>query len=199
MELTGLNREPYRTSLVKTKEKKTNSVKMNYFEFFGIPLSFETDKKELRRIFLSNSKKYHPDFHSMESEQKQAEILEQSTINNEAYKVLKERESRMKYILELKNMIGGEIKASLPQDFLFEMMEINEQIMELQFEYNEAEYKRIEAEVESREQKRDESVKLILENYKDRTDNEKDLEIIRDYYLESRYLKRLKENMQKLI
>ncbi len=172
---------------------------MNYFEFFGIPLSFDTDKKELRQKFLSNSKKYHPDFHSMESEEVQAKILEQSTINNQAYKILKEPESRMKYILELKNMIGGEIKASLPQDFLFEMMEINEQVMELQFEYNELEHKRIKAEIDTREQKREESIKAVIENYVEGPGSEKDLEIIRDYYLESRYLKRLKENMQKLI
>ena len=95
-------------------------------------------------------------------------------------------------------MIGGQIKASLPQDFLFEMMEINEQVMELQFEFNQKEYKRIEGEVEKRAQKRAEAVKNILENYEESTDTEKELEIIRDYYLESRYLKRLKENMEKL-
>ena len=172
---------------------------MNHFDFFGIPLSFKLDLKELRRIYLSNSKKYHPDFHSMASEEKQAEILEQSTVNNEAYKILKEAESRMKYILELKNMIGGQTKASLPQDFLFEMMEINEQVMELQFEFDEEEFKRIQSEIEEREQKREDAVTEILEQYVDRTDAGKELEIIRDYYLESRYLKRLKENMNKLI
>ncbi|HRD80271.1 MAG TPA: Fe-S protein assembly co-chaperone HscB, partial [Saprospiraceae bacterium] len=61
---------------------------MNYFEFFRLPLSFQLDEEALRKAFYANSKKYHPDFYTLESEEKQTEILELSTINNQAYHTL---------------------------------------------------------------------------------------------------------------
>ena len=60
--------------------------KMNYFEFYNIPVSFNVDKSALKRTFYANSKKSHPDFYTLESEEKQLEVLELSTLNNKAYK-----------------------------------------------------------------------------------------------------------------
>ncbi len=59
--------------------------KMTYFEFYKIPLSFKVDKAALKRQFYALSKQYHPDFYTLASEEKQAEILELSTLNNKAY------------------------------------------------------------------------------------------------------------------
>ena len=83
---------------------------MNFFEFYEIPISFKVDEDALRTIFYSNSKKYHPDFYTLESDEKQAEILELSTLNNEAYKTLTDFDKRMKYILKLK----GVMEATIP-------------------------------------------------------------------------------------
>ena len=78
---------------------------MNYFEFYNIPVSFKVDNAALKAIFYSNSKKYHPDFFTLENDEKQAEILELSTLNNEAYKTLKDFDKRMKYILDQKGIM----------------------------------------------------------------------------------------------
>ncbi len=171
---------------------------MNYFEFYDLPISFKLDEAALRRQFLTLSKKYHPDFYTMESEEKQAEILELSTKNNEAYKLLKDAEKRMKYILELKNMLGKSIKPTLPQSFLMEMMAINEQVMELQFDYDEAAYQAIEASIQEKEAALLARVQPFLDAYDDATATTEELEAIRDYYLQNRYLLRLKENVQKV-
>ncbi|HHH50193.1 MAG TPA: Fe-S protein assembly co-chaperone HscB, partial [Saprospiraceae bacterium] len=53
---------------------------MNYFEFYNIPISFDVDAKALKKIFYANSKKYHPDFYTLENEEKQQEILQLSTL-----------------------------------------------------------------------------------------------------------------------
>ena len=172
---------------------------MNYFEFYDIPVSFQLDVNALRRQFLQLSKKYHPDFYTLESDEKQAEILELSTINNEAYKMLKDEEKRMKYILELKNLLGEHIKPQLPQTFLMDMMDINERVMDLQFDYDETTHQAIEVEISKKEAELKASLQDILDQYDDTKVTSEQLEAIRDYYLQNRYLLRLNENMQKLV
>lgn len=172
---------------------------MNYFEFYNIPLAFNLDTEALRQLFLKFSKQYHPDFHTLESDEKQAEILELSTINNEAYKTLKDRDKRIKYILELKNLIGDQVKTDLPPDFLMEMMDVNERLMDLQFDYDAEAHEAIKAEIEGKEQELLQNIQPVLENYKDGSSPFSDLEAVRDFYLQNRYLLRLKENLQKLV
>ena len=77
---------------------------MNYFEHFGIPMSFLIDEKELKRLYLTMSRKLHPDYYTLEDSMTQEAILERSSLNNEAYKVLKNPVSRMRYILDQKGV-----------------------------------------------------------------------------------------------
>ena len=172
---------------------------MNYFEFYDLPVSFNLDPEVLRRQFLKLSKKYHPDFFTLESEEKQEEILGLSTLNNEAYKLLKDQEKRIKYVLELKGLLGKDIKPQLPQAFLIDMMDINERVMDLQFDYDEATHQSIQAEVDVKEKELFEGIQTIFDAYDDAAATPEQLEKVKDFYLQNRYLKRLKENMQKLI
>lgn len=171
---------------------------MNYFEFYNLPISFNLEVATLRRQFLLLSKKYHPDFYTLESEAKQAEILELSTMNNEAYKLLKDQEKRIKYILELKGLLGKDIKPALPQAFLIDMMDINERVMDLQFNYEETTHQAIEKEVAQKEEELLLTVQPIFDRYNDATATLEQLETIKEYYLQNRYLARLRENMLKL-
>ena len=172
---------------------------MNYFEFYDLPVSFNLDPTVLRRQFLTFSKKYHPDFYTLESEEKQEEILGLSTVNNEAYKLLKDQEQRIKYVLELKGLLGKDIKIELPQSFLMDMMDINERVMDLQFDYDEATHQSIQAEVDAKEKELFEGIQTIFDAADHAAATPQQLEKVKDYYLQNRYLKRLKENMQKLI
>ena len=104
---------------------------MNYFELYEIPVSFLADEILIKQKYYANSKKYHPDFFINESEEKQAEVLQLSTLNNEAYQLLTDFDKRVAYILTLTGQISDAEKFVLPPDFLMEMMDINEKIMEL--------------------------------------------------------------------
>ena len=104
---------------------------MNYFELYEIPVSFLADEILIKQKYYANSKKYHPDFFINESEEKQAEVLHLSTLNNEAYRLLTDFDKRVAYILTLTGQIIDAEKFVLPPDFLMEMMDINERIMEL--------------------------------------------------------------------
>src|ERR1700712_331465 len=105
---------------------------MNYFEFYGIHESFTPDTALLKKKFYELSKKYHPDFHANEDDAKQQEILELSTLNNKAYQTLSDPYKRLEYILKSHDLLLEGAKPQLPADFLMEMMDINERMMELE-------------------------------------------------------------------
>ncbi|MFT4760266.1 MAG: molecular chaperone HscB [Paraglaciecola sp.] len=170
---------------------------MNYFEFYNIPISFKVDASTLKRTFYKKSKDYHPDFFTLESEEKQAEVLELSTLNNEAYQTLTDFDTRMKYVLDLKGVLEEEGKNSIPQEFLMEMMEINEGIMELEFDFEETTYQNTKKSVEALDNQLLKSVQSIVEHYDDTADNEADLNKMKLFFKKRRYLLRIFKNLSK--
>jgi len=170
---------------------------MNYFEFFGLPVSFRVDEAALRRVFLENSKKFHPDFHTLADEAEQARMLELSTLNNEAWKTLSDADRRIRYVLEIKNLLGEEgNQPPLPQEFLLEMMDINENLMELEFEPDAARYAQVVQAVDNIEKEMYEGIRSVLETWKE-SDGTEPLHAVRDYFFKKRYLLRVRENLSK--
>src|SRR5580698_11503061 len=104
---------------------------INFFEFYGIPESFHPDVAHLKKEFYKLSKQYHPDFYANEADEKQQEILELSTINNKAWQTLSNPAKRLEYILRQHELLVDGAKPQLPSDFLMEMMDINERLMEV--------------------------------------------------------------------
>ncbi|MBM3399604.1 MAG: Fe-S protein assembly co-chaperone HscB [Bacteroidetes bacterium] len=101
---------------------------MNPFAFFGLEPRFQIDSQVLRKLFLANQRKWHPDFHAANPEiYRQA--LEQTAANNQAYAILSDTYSRLKCLLSLNN-IEAEREQVLPQAFLMEMMELSDIIEE---------------------------------------------------------------------
>ncbi len=170
---------------------------MNYFEFYDLPITFQLDETALKKTFYANSKRYHPDFFTLENEDRQNEILELSTLNTQAYKTLSDFDRRMKYVLELKDVFEEEGKNSLPQDFLMDMMDINEAIMELEFDFDEIAYQKVIKDAQNIENQILEEVKPIIENYQNGVTPQSDLEKVKNFYLKKRYLLRILENVSR--
>ena len=170
---------------------------MNYFEFYNIPISFNVDAAALKKTFYSYSKKYHPDFFTLESDEEQAKILELSTLNTQAYKTLSDGERRMKYVLELTGAMGAEGQNKLPQDFLGDMMDINEAIMELEFDPDTEAIERIKKEVQDIDNQLVADIKPVLDNYKHGQTSETALQDVKIFFLKKRYLLRIFENLSK--
>ncbi|TAK36913.1 MAG: hypothetical protein EPO28_12885 [Saprospiraceae bacterium] len=170
---------------------------MNYFEFFDLPVAFCLNEADLKQRFYRNSKKFHPDFYTLQSEEKQGEILELSTLNNQAYRTLSDFDLRMKYVLELKNVLADEGQNKLPQEFLMEMMELNESLMELEFDFDQQTYDRLRQQVKNLEEKSLNAILPLLENYNDKTAVPEDLRAVKDFYLRKRYLLRFLENLDR--
>lgn len=166
---------------------------MNYFEFYGIPESFGMNDAALKKKFYERSKEYHPDFYANESEEKQQEILELSTINNKAYKVLSDPYRRMEYILQEHNLLTGD-KYQLAPDFLMEMMEINEALMEVD---DVEQLNAIKTQITDTETELNADLAALTKNYQnsDDTGKQKILENIRDIYYRQKYLLRIKDTL----
>ncbi len=170
---------------------------MNYFDFYNIPISFNVDAAALKKAFYSYSKKYHPDFYTLESDERQAEILELSTLNTQAYKTLSDAERRMKYVLELTGAMGEEGQNKLPQDFLGDMMDINEAIMDLEFDPNPEDVQRVRNDVQQFDNQLVTDIKPFLDNYQQGVSSTDALEKIKIFFFKKRYLLRIYENLSK--
>lgn len=169
---------------------------MNYFEFFSIPVSFRVDEAQLRRLFYQNSKKYHPDFHSLASADTQEEMLRLSTLNNEAFQTLSDPDRRMRYLLEIKGLLQEEGQQQVPQDFLAEMMDINEALLELELDYDPERFEQTAQAIAQLERALDEAIEPVLERYADDAEHSReDLLRVRDYFLKKRYLLRVREKL----
>lgn len=170
---------------------------MNHFEFFNLPLSLDLDEKVLKRLFYANSKKFHPDYFTLEGVAEQDKALELSTKNNNAYKTLANFDKRLHHLLVVSSTLKEEGQNSLPQEFLMEMMDINEAIMELQFDFEEKTFNDIMEQVKSFKAGLKNSIQTIIPKSGNEI-SEKDFAELKNYYLKSKYLTRLSENILKL-
>ncbi len=171
---------------------------MNYFEFFGLPVSFQVDEVALQKRFYQNSRQYHPDFHTLADNAKQEEMLELSTVNNQAWKTLSDPDRRIRYVLEIKGLLGDETaQPALPQDFLMEMMDINEGLMELEFDFDAERYATTLQALENLEKELESGIQPLLAAWTEADGTEEQLIQVRDFFLKKRYLLRIRENLSK--
>lgn len=167
---------------------------INFFEFYNIPESFRIDQAALKKQFYALSKQYHPDFYANDDEAKQQEILELSTINNKAYQTLSDPNKRLAYILRQHNLLEEGAKPQLPGDFLMEMMDINERLMEVD---DSEQLANITAEVLAIENDINAGLDQLTADYEqlDHTAQESRLNAIADIYYRQKYLLRIKESL----
>ena len=167
---------------------------MNYFEFYDIPESFNPDVAHLKKKFYALSKKYHPDFHANKSEDEQQDILELSTLNNKAHQTLTDPYKRLEYILRSHNLVEEGAKPQLPADFLMEMMDINERLMEVD---DADQLGEITGEVLAIEGDINEQLNQLTPDYPtlDDTAKENRLNELLNIYYKQKYLLRIKESL----
>ncbi len=172
---------------------------MNYFEFYGLEEKFFIDEDALKKKFYEFSKKYHPDFHALKSEEEQNELLELSSINNQAYKALQNFNSRLEQILFNKGILITDEKYALAPDFLMEMMEINEAIMDLSLEPDTKSAAKLKTQVEVMNADINESLHSAAKSYDEASENQDAILLkIKDFYYRRKYLLRIQDSLNKL-
>ena len=153
---------------------------MNYFELFDIPVSVTVDRGVLAKKYFELQKKYHPDFFAQEDESTQQEALEKTSELNKAFKILKDPDATIQYLLKTKGLLQEEEKYPLPPDFLMEVMELNENLSA----------DSVPA-IENFEKDIYTAVSDIIQHYTDATTTTEDLLKLKEYYYKKKYLQRI--------
>ncbi len=168
---------------------------MTYFELFNIPISLLVDASSNKKRFYELSRKYHPDFFSNASSEEQEDALEMSALLNKALNVLSNRDETIKYVLQLKGLLEEDEKYQLPNDFLMDVMDINEQLMDAKMEGNEEKLQASKLQIANLQTEIYEPVKNIVENYQEGITSEKELLQVKKYYFQKKYLDRMLSGM----
>ena len=105
----------------------------------------------------------------------------------------------MKYVLTLQEALGEEGTNKLPPAFLMEMMEMNEGLMELEFDPEPTAIANIQALLEKKEAELSNNVAPLLDRFDANPTSNEGLEKVVDYYLKKRYLLRIRENLGKFV
>lgn len=171
----------------------------SYFELYELPLTFKVDENLLKKKFYALSREYHPDFHANESQVKQDEILELSTLNNKAYNVLSDPLKRIEYMLEIHDMLAEDDKYTLPQDFLMDMMDVNEALMDMELDPDPGRLMTISSEIDQLEASLFDELKLLTDEFDAKTnlDPNRILLKIKDIWYREKYLMRIRTSLMK--
>lgn len=164
---------------------------MNYFEIFGIPVQLKVDKSGLSAKYFELNKKFHPDFYANAIPSEQQHALEITANLNKAFKTFQNPDETIKYVLQLKELLEEEEKYQLPPDFLMEVLEINEQLMDA----DQSAVSSLQSAVDNLQSEIYEPVKKIIENYQDGITTEKDLLLVKEYYYKKKYLNRINKEL----
>lgn len=163
---------------------------MNYFELFEIPVQLKVNKAQLPKRYFELSRKYHPDFFTNAAEEEKNIALEKSALLNKAFKTFQHPDETIKYVLQLKGLLQEEEKFELPKDFLLEVLEINEQLMD------DAGKNGLATRIAQLQSEIYEPVKKIMEGYQEGITSEKELLQVKEYYYKKKYIDRILKELK---
>jgi len=99
----------------------------NYFELFALPTGFEIDIPSLSERYQDLQRSFHPDRFTNATDRERRLSMQQASIINEAYQVLKDPLKRAQYLLALKGIdVSGESNTMMDTSFLMQQMELRE-------------------------------------------------------------------------
>lgn len=168
---------------------------MNYFDLYDLPVTLTVDPQQLKQRYYTLSRQYHPDMHTTAEAAVQAAMLEKAAAVNKGFKILGHPSLLLQYVLQLKGLLEDESKYQLPPAFLMEMMEINEKMMELEFDPDTAAMDQVRAEVVAMENALEGEVAGIIRDYDDATVSAASLDQLRAFYFKKKYVGRIKERL----
>jgi molecular chaperone HscB len=141
---------------------------MNYFELFDLPVSFNVDAAKLRRQF---------DLHKNSGAQ-----------SEKAFEVLSDPELTIEYILKIKGLLPADEVYEPDPQFTLEVMDINEELMELEFDDKREQLMNVEQKTDRLLLKIIEDVTPVLDNYSEDTATEEALLQVKEYWYQKKYI-----------
>ena len=169
---------------------------MNYFELYEMPVSFQVDQGMLKKKYYDLSRQFHPDFFTSSPDEEQAGILEKASQVNKGYKVLQNPDETIKYVLQLKGLLQEEEKFELDPQFLMEVMDINEELMELEMDENQEQLMNVEQKANRLMLKIYEDVAPVMAGYQNGVTTEEEMLQVKDFYFQQKYLQRILDKIR---
>lgn len=167
---------------------------MYYFELFEMPVSLKADKAAVLKKYYLLSRQFHPDRFSLQEAEAQEKAEQMSTDINDAKNVLDDPYQRLAYILKEKQVISESEKYQLPALFLAEMMDINERLMDMEFDATAEGKQQLKLEVDAVVTGLYQEVKVYFEM--DKLDaGDHDFAKLKDYYYKLKYVNRIVEKL----
>ena len=133
----------------------------NHFELFSLPESFQVDTEFLTQQYKKLQAQFHPDKFASAGDRERRLALQFTSILNEAYETLLSPLKRASYLLTLHGIDPEENnQAHLGGEFLFEQMQLREELEEIAGSESIADLERFRHEVEK-------SLAKLLEQFRD--------------------------------
>jgi len=106
----------------------------DYFSFFGLPRKLNIPAADLEQRFRSLSREFHPDYFYNASPAERRASLERSSYLNDAYRTLRQPETRLEYLLKIEGLAPQgpqEASRQVPPALLEEVFALNEELDEI--------------------------------------------------------------------
>ena len=101
----------------------------NFFELFGLPVSYDVDLNQVQQRYMELQKQVHPDKFANASDQEKRLSMQQTSWINEAQTTLKDPVLRATYLLKLKGVdINLENETTMDTGFLMQQLEMRERL-----------------------------------------------------------------------
>lgn len=101
----------------------------NYFELFGLPVSFDIDTVALTGRYRDLQRRVHPDRFASATDRERRLSVQQASMINEAFQTLKSPLKRARYLLGLHGMeVNDESNTVMDAAFLMQQMEYRESL-----------------------------------------------------------------------
>jgi molecular chaperone HscB len=162
---------------------------MDYFKILGLKPRFEVDASALKKAYYRASRSTHPDHHGVDND----DVMLRSSQVNLAYKILRNKDSRVQYILEQEGLITEDKQLTVPQDFLMEMMDVNEALMDLQMDPDAALLEKVKTQITDIQEELSQSAQPAMLAYD--AGDKSQLDAVLSYYLRSKYLSRIGQKL----
>ena len=103
----------------------------NYFELFGLPVTYEVDPAGLGQRYRELQRRFHPDRFASATEAERRLSVQMTAQINAAYQTLRDAVARGRYLLSLAGVeTGEESDTRMDPGFLMEQMELREALDE---------------------------------------------------------------------
>ena len=107
----------------------------NFFELFGLPVSYDVDMSQVQQRYMELQKQVHPDKFANASDQAKRLSMQQTSWINEAQTTLKDPVLRATYLLKLKGVdINLENETTMDAAFLMQQLEMRERLESIRSE-----------------------------------------------------------------